>query len=320
MSKKKRILPPIPQDPRIRYFDTHSHLHDPQFEEDRLDVLAKADEVGVDRILFPSANIEDTKQAYEAALGVQLLRHKGRMNLPRTYASLGVHPQEAKSWEGEASYEAYKTIASGPDAGAGEPVILAVGEIGLDYHEPEPPRDLQKEVFRAQLALADELDLPVIIHMRDATEDTLEILKPHIAQGGLKKRGVIHCYSGSWESAKIFLDLGFYLGLDGPLTYKKAQKPVEVAQNIPLDRLVLETDSPYLTPEPWRGKRNDSQYLPLIAWRAASVRGVIDGQEEAKSQEEIRALNPDEVEAYLAFCEAIYQNSLKLYGLEDEEA
>ena len=153
---------------------------------------------------------------------------------------------------------------------AREPKVVAIGEIGLDYYWPEnPPRDFQQQVFRAQLELALELDLPVIVHDREAHGDSLAIVKEYPAL-----RGVFHCYSGSVEMARELLALGWYLGFDGPVTYKNARKTVEVAEMVPLDRILIETDSPYMSPVPMRGKRNDSRNVLYIAEKLAQLKGM----------------------------------------------
>ena len=168
--------------------------------------------------------------------------------------------------------------------------IVAIGEIGLDYHWEEPSRVLQKEWFIKQLELAQELEMPVIIHSRDAAEDTYEILKVY-AENGLK--GVMHCYSYSVEMAKKYIDMGLYIGIGGVLTFKNAKKLKEVAAEIPLDRIVLETDCPYMAPEPHRGKRNDSTYIKYVVKALAEIKGI--------SEEEVEKVT--------------FDNSCKLYGI-----
>ncbi|MFS8500219.1 MAG: TatD family hydrolase, partial [Caldicoprobacter sp.] len=182
---------------------------------------------------------------------------------PFIYAAVGVHPHEVSQMSSRdlATLEAMTT---------GQKVV-AIGEIGLDYYYDFSPRELQREWFAQQIDLAYSLGLPIIIHDREAHADVLDILK---AKKDRIVGGVMHCYSGSWEMAKDFMDLGLYISLGGPVTFKNAKRPVEVAQKIPLDRLVIETDSPYLAPTPHRGKRNNPAYVGLVAQKIAEIRGM----------------------------------------------
>ena len=181
---------------------------------------------------------------------------------PFIYASVGVHPHEAKNCN-EETWTNLSRLAQNPK-------VVAWGEIGLDYYRNLSPRDVQRQVFIRQLELADEMGLPVVIHDRDAHGDILQILKKHPPQAG----GVFHSFSGSWEMAKELLSLGFYLSFSGPLTFKNNRKTVEVATNIPEDRFVVETDCPYLTPEPYRGKRNEPLYVNQVINKIAELKGI----------------------------------------------
>lgn len=228
-------------------FDTHAHYDDEAFDADRSAVISAFEGLIVD----PGCTLESSRAAVALAA-----EH------PHVYAAVGIHPENCGDFVPEHLDELRRLAA--------EPKVVAIGEIGLDYYWPEnPSREFQQQVFRAQLELALTLDLPVIIHDREAHGDTLAIVKEYPAL-----RGVFHCYSGSAEMARELLDRGWYLGFDGPLTYKNARKTVEVAQITPLDRMVIETDSPYLSPVPMRGKRNDSRNVVYIAEKLAEIRGI----------------------------------------------
>ena len=228
-------------------FDTHAHYDDEAFNADRSAVISAFDGLIVD----PGCTLESSRAAVALAA-----EH------PHVYAAVGIHPENCGDFVPEHIDELRRLAA--------EPKVVAIGEIGLDYYWPEnPPREFQQQVFRAQLELALTLGLPVIIHDREAHGDTLAIVKEYPAL-----RGVFHCYSGSAEMAWELLDRGWYLGFDGPVTYKNVRKTVEVAQITPLDRMVIETDSPYLSPVPMRGKRNDSRNVVYIAEKLAEIRGM----------------------------------------------
>lgn len=244
------------------FFDTHAHYDDERFAQDREALLAAMPEQGVGLILNPGVTVASSQAALELAS-----RHPG------VYAAAGVHPEDCAG-AGEADWEALRTLLAADR-------VVAVGEIGLDYHwEDNPPREEQQAVFRAQLALARELGLPVIVHDRDAHADCLAIVSefPEL-------RGVFHCYSGSAEMAEILLKRGWYLGFDGPVTYKNAKKALAVLAVTPPERILLETDSPYLPPAPHRGERNDSRFLPLIAAAVAEAKGMRAGEVEALTWE-----------------------------------
>lgn len=233
------------------YFDTHAHYDDAHFDADRDAVLSAMPDAGVELILNPGCTVESSRAAASLAE-----RH------PHVYAAAGIHPEDCAG-AGEAELAAIRELCA-------QSKVVAVGEIGLDYHwEDNPLREEQQRIFRAQLELALELDLPVIVHDRDAHGDCLAIVSDY---PGL--RGVFHCFSGSPELAAGLLKRGWYLGFDGPITYKNAKKALTVLELTPLDRILLETDSPYLPPVPRRGERNDSRLLPYIARVAAEVKGV----------------------------------------------
>lgn len=247
------------------WYDTHTHLTDEAFDSDGSDCLLRAAEAGIGSLNLigwdweSSAHIVDWVRAHSCESQAEL------------YAVVGVHPHSAEEWTEDIRASLGRLLDE-----ASLNRIVAVGEIGLDYHYENAPREQQKLVFRAQLELAHEYDLPVVIHDRDAHADTLDLLLEAKKCGLIRSQqpGVIHCYSGSWEMAQAFLKLGFYLGFDGPVTYKNARHAVEVVSSIPLDRLLLETDCPYLPPVPYRGKRNEPAYLPIIGERIAQIRGM----------------------------------------------
>ena len=237
----------------MRLFDTHAHYDSGAFNADRLEVLASMPEKGVELILNPGCDLESSRKA--AALAERY---------PFLYAAVGVHPEECADWR-DSDVDELRTLAT-------QPRVVAVGEIGLDYYWPEnPPRALQQRVFRAQLALASELDLPVIVHDREAHGDSMAIVRefPQV-------RGVFHCFSGSAEMAKELVKLGWMISFTGVLTYKNARKSVEAAQAIPMDRLMIETDSPYMAPVPHRGKRNHSGYVAHTCQRLAEIKGITE--------------------------------------------
>lgn len=232
-------------------FDTHAHYDDKKFDADRREVLAAMPAKGVSLIVDPGCDGESSRAACALA-----------QEFPFVYAAVGWHPEEWQSWNGE-SMALLRSLCA-------QPKVVAIGEIGLDYYwEENPPRDFQQMVFRKQLALAAELDMPVIVHDREAHGDSLAIIQefPTVT-------GVFHCFSGSPEMAAELLKRGWYLGFDGPITYKNAKRAPEVAAVTPLDRMVVETDAPYMAPVPMRGKRNDSRYLPYVIEKLAVWKGV----------------------------------------------
>lgn len=230
-------------------FDSHAHYDDEAFDEDRYSLLDSLFENGVTGFVNCASDLISGKKSLEIAH-----RYSG------VFAAVGIHPHEAE----KAGEEDLKEI----EALLNDDKCVAVGEIGLDYHYDFSPRDRQKDIFEYQLSLANKYSLPVIIHDRDAHEDTLNLLKKY------RPKGVVHCFSGSAEMAKEILALGMYIGLGGAVTFKNAKKPVQVAEIVPDDRLLIETDCPYMTPVPFRGKRNDSGYIPYTAEKLAQIRGV----------------------------------------------
>ena len=232
-------------------FDTHAHYDDSRFDGDRDAVLAALPEAGVELVLDPGCDLPSSRAA--AALAERY---------GHVYAAAGIHPENCAGFQ-DADLAALRQLLA-------QPKVAAIGEIGLDYYWAEnPPRDFQQMVFRKQLALAEELDLPVIVHDREAHGDSLSIIREFPAV-----TGVFHCFSGSPEMAEELLKRGWYLGFDGPITYKNARRAPEVAAITPLERRVVETDAPYLSPVPVRGRRNDSRYLPHVIAKLAEWKGV----------------------------------------------
>ena len=238
--------------------DTHCHLNLSSFQEDLAGVLDRAWEVGVRRILIPGIDVETSR------LAVALCeRH------PMLYAAVGVHPGDASSWK-EDSINELRTLAK-------HPRVAAIGEIGLDYYRDRSPRPLQRQVFRSQLDLAGELNLPVVIHNRDSFADLwsdLTAWQEQLAQNGsalVDRPGVLHSYEGDLPPALTAAKSGFFIGISGPVTYKNALDRQNVAAGLPLDRLLIETDAPYLTPHPHRGRRNEPAFVALVAEKLAEL-------------------------------------------------
>ena len=231
-------------------FETHAHYDDEKFDEDRAELLSSMQENGIGRIINVSANLESLENA-----------RKLMEAYPFIYGAFGLHPDEVGDLNEDVMARMLELCRMEK--------AVAVGEIGLDYHYEDIPRERQQAAFRAQMALALELNLPVIVHEREAHEDGLRIVEefPEVT-------GVFHCYSGSAEMAKWLIARGWYIGFTGVLTFKNARKAVETAAAIPLDRIVLETDCPYMSPEPFRGKRNDPGKLYRMAERLAEIRGI----------------------------------------------
>ena len=231
-------------------FDTHAHLNDPAFDEDREELMAGLADKGVGLVMNAGCSLQSSKDIIQMA-----------EVYPWLYASVGSHPDSADEVN-EAVIEEYRKLCR-------HEKVKAIGEIGLDYYYEDIPREIQKNAFRMQMALAQELDMPVIIHEREAHDDGMRIVKEFP-----KVKGVFHCYSGSAEMARQLVNMGWYIGFTGVLTFKNARKAVETAAAIPLDRIVLETDCPFMAPEPFRGKRNDPGYLPKMAEKLAEIRGI----------------------------------------------
>lgn len=232
-------------------FDSHAHYDDEAFAQDREELLASLSANGIGRVVNVGSNIKSSEQCVRLASEYDFI-----------YASVGVHPNDALELEGRGLGEIQALVA--------QKKVVAIGEIGLDYHWPEPEHDVQKKWFRAQLELAKELDMPVIVHSREAAQDTYDIMRE---MGGDKINAVIHCFSYGPEMAEKFLELGYFIGLGGVLTYKNGRKQKEVMQMLPMDRVLLETDCPYLSPEGHRGERNSSLYLPIVLKEMAQLKG-----------------------------------------------
>lgn len=256
----------------MRLFDTHAHYVSGAFNADREEVVAALPGKGVALTVCPGDDLAASQAAVELA---------GRHS--HVYAAVGVHPEECGDWS-SAQLEAVRALA-------GMPKVVAIGEIGLDYYwKDNPPRPLQQKAFHDQLDLARALDLPAIVHDREAHGDSLDIVRAHPGC-----RGVFHCYSGAVEDAKTLVKLGWMLSFTGTITYKNARKALEVIAWLPLERIMIETDAPYLTPEPFRGRRNDSGYVHLVAERIAQVKGL--------ATEEV--------------AEATYQNGLRFFNIKE---
>ncbi len=230
-------------------FDTHAHYDDESFDDDRHELFDEMLASGVCGIINCGCTVESSKRSIEFA------EKRGEF-----WAAVGIHPQNAA----EESTDALKKIKEL----AGHERVVAIGEIGLDYHYDYTPKDMQLEYFEKQILLAKELDLPVIVHDREAHQDCVDMLLKH------RPRGVMHCFSGSVETAKQLTDIGFYIGLGGSVTFKNAKKPAEVATAVDLNRLLLETDCPYMTPVPFRGRRNNSMLIAYTAEKIAELRGM----------------------------------------------
>jgi TatD DNase family protein len=233
----------------MRLFDTHAHYDDAAFDADRDGLLSSLPGKGIGLVVNAGADEASSRAA------VELSKRYGFI-----YSAVGIHPHEAA--KAEAGWQE-RIEALSKDG-----KCRAIGEIGLDYHYDFSPRDVQKSIFDGQLSMAESLGLPVVIHEREAFADAIDILKGH---AGIK--GVFHCFSGNRETAKVVLGMGFYISLGGAITFKNAKKPPEVMAYVPDDRIMLETDCPYMTPAPYRGKRNDSSYLSVTAETAARLRG-----------------------------------------------
>lgn len=233
-------------------FDTHAHYDDERFDADRDELLASLPENGVGLVLNPGCDLESSRKALSYAQAY-----------PHVYAAVGFHPENLEGMSPERDLPVLEELARS------SPRVRAIGEIGLDYYWVKDPaqRRFQAEVFRAQMRLAGRLQLPVIVHDREAHLDSLTIVEQYPAV-----RGVFHCYSGSTEFAKRLLDLGYLLSFTGVLTYKNAKKAAEVVRAIPLDRLMIETDAPYMAPTPFRGKRNSSLYVYRMAEAIAEIK------------------------------------------------
>ena len=254
-------------------FDTHAHYDDEDFDVDREALLSEMKAAGVSHIINIGASLESTKRSLELSKQYDFI-----------YAAVGVHPSDTK----ELNEETFAWLSKQCDL----PKVVAVGEIGLDYYWDEPDRAIQKEWFARQIWLGREKKLPLVIHSRDAAQDTIDIMKSEKAE---EAGGILHCFSYTKETAKIFLDMDFSFGIGGVITFKNAKKLKEAVKYIPINKIVIETDCPYLSPEPNRGKRNSSLNLPYVI----------------KAIAEIKNLSEEEV------LKATYENAKKIYRIED---
>ena len=232
------------------YFESHAHYDDERFDDDRDELLASFPAEGIETVVNSSSDIASSRASIALA-----------EKYPFFYASVGVHPHEVSKMR-EADIDTLRELSK-------HPKVVAIGEIGLDFYYDLSPRDDQRYWFKRQLALAEELDMPVIIHSRDASQECFDI----ISASNVRK-GVIHCYSGSAPMAQDYADMGFYIGIGGSLTFKNDKKTVEVVEKLPLEKILIETDSPYLAPVPYRGRRNDSRLLKYVVEKISEIKNV----------------------------------------------
>lgn len=251
-------------------YETHTHYDDKAFDEDREDAIRAAMAAGVSRFINVGASMEGCARSVELA-----------RKYPEFLASVGVHPEDCKDLT-ESDMNTLEEYAA-------DEKVVAIGEIGLDYYWDEPERDIQKKWFARQIRLARKVGLPIIVHSRDAAADTLDIIRDEKAA---EVGGIIHCFSYPVEVARQYVDMGFYIGIGGVVTFKNGKKLKEVAELIPIENIVVETDSPYMAPVPNRGKRNSSEYLPYIIEEIARIKGMTS----------------EEVES------ATYDNAVRLFG------
>ena len=255
------------------YFDTHAHYDSGAFNADRKELLASMPQKGVELIVNPGCDLESSRTAVALA-----------EEFPHVYAAVGIHPEDCGGYRPE-DLDAIRALAlSHPDQ------VVAIGEIGLDYywHKEESEHQRQQEMFRAQMDIAREEKLPFMIHSRDAAEDTLNIVRDYMKKD--MSGGIIHCVTYSKEIAAEYLKMGLYLGIGGVLTFKNAKKLKEVAAMAPLSQIVLETDCPYMSPEPHRGKRNSSLNLPYVAAALAEIKGITPEEVIAVTEENAKKL------------------------------
>lgn len=257
----------------IKIFETHAHYDDDAFDEDRDSLLSSLRENGIDKAVNIGANLSTSKATVELTKKYDFM-----------YGVVGVHPSDIRELETEGAIDVIEKLA------VENSKVVAIGEIGLDYHYDDADETLQKKWFINQMELARKLKLPIVVHSRDGAKDTMDIMTAENAQD---IGGVVHCFSYGKEVAKTFLDMGFYLGIGGVVTFKNGKKLKEVVEYAPLDRIVLETDCPYLAPEPFRGRRNSSLYIPYGAQVIADIKGI------------------DVEELY----QITYNNAMKLYRL-----
>ena len=255
----------------MRLFDTHCHIADPRFDADQDEVIARFLDAGVARALVVADPREPIYDGPEdeggrlVAVGNEQKVFGIVASRDFLYGAIGVHPHNASGWDADAEVTVRRYLD--------DPKCRLLGEIGLDYHYDLSPRDVQKDVFDLQLDMAFERNIPVQLHIREAHGDCLDMLRAR-AKAGRMPAGIMHCYTGSWESAKVYLDLGLYISLSGAVTFKNAPKLAEVARNVPGDRLLIETDCPYMAPVPLRGRRNEPAFIVHTFARVAQLRGV----------------------------------------------
>lgn len=240
-----------------RFIDSHCHIDGPEYDVDREDAISRARDAGVTTMLNVGTG-DPHSGAFERAIELA-------EKYPEIYAAIGVHPHDAKLFDGPAEQRLI-------DLAKQSSRVVAWGEIGLDYHYDHSPREVQREVFRRQLRIARSLSLPVVIHSREADDDTIRIMREELT--GYERAGVMHCFGGSLQTARDAIDLGFYISFAGNLTFKKAEDLRAVARQLPLDRLLVETDCPYLTPVPFRGKRNEPARVVETARCLAELHGA----------------------------------------------
>ncbi len=232
------------------YFESHAHYDDRRFREDREELLTHLPSCGIDYVVNIGCDVKSSKQSIRLAEKYDYI-----------YATVGIHPHELYDMSSQTIAELRRLSA--------HKKVVAIGEIGLDYYYDTHPRELQQFWFRQQLRLAEELQKPVVIHSRDASQETFDIIKSSSV-----RQGVIHCYSGAWQMAMDYVDMGFYIGVGGVVTFSNAKKLVEVVEHVPLEKILIETDSPYLAPNPNRGKRNDSRNLEYIVNKIAKIKNL----------------------------------------------
>ncbi len=269
-------------------FESHAHYDDEAFHGDRDELLAKLEENGIDTVINVSSDLSSVEATLELA-----------KKYPFIYAAVGIHPSDS----GELNEENFAWLKERCFAEK----VVAVGEIGLDYYWDNVEKDIQKKWFARQLALANEVNLPVIIHSRDAARDTLDIMR---TEKPVQRRGVIHCFSYTKESAREFLEMGYLIGVGGVVTFQNARKLRECVEYLPLESILLETDSPYLSPVPFRGKRNSSLNLPYVVAEIARIRGI--------SEEEVaKVTGRNARRLFMNECSA--QNEREIQGIKKKE-
>lgn len=251
-----------------KFIDSHAHLDDKAFDEDREELIDTLKENDIEVVLDPGSDLDSSKAAVELA-----------DKYPFIYAAVGCHPHDSKFMNVD-TMDIFRELAKNKK-------VIGIGEIGLDYFYDNSDRETQKIWFREQIRLAKELDMPYIVHDREAHEDVFKIMKEEKYDG---TRGILHCYSSSLEMAREFMKLGFFISLGGPVTFKKSKTPKLVAREVPLDRILIETDSPYLTPEPFRGKRNEPKYVKYVAEEIARIKEIPVDAVAKKTAENFRKL------------------------------